>query len=300
MNHPKVSIIILNWNGLEDTVECLESLRKITYPNYDVVIVDNGSEGEDVRILREKFGDYIHIIENDRNYGFAEGNNIGIRHTLRNSKSTYLLLLNNDMIVAPDFLTELVEVSESDAEIGIVGPKIYYYDFDGRNDVIWYAGGKIQWWRQWVYRHIGENDDDLPQYQTITSVDWITGAAMMLKRCIIEELSLLNPRYFFGNEDVEYCLKARKHGFKTIYVPSAKVWHKIGVSRKKYDPSLADLSPYYQFIKQNFSVLVYVYHWLLLPVLLFQWGISYLVKYRDRETLLTFLSNFKRFILQRH
>lgn len=299
MNYPRVSIITINWNGLEDTVECLESLRKITYPNYDVVIVDNGSEGEDVRILREKFGDYIHIIENDRNYGFAEGSNIGMRYALNSSDPAYLLLINNDMVVAHDFLDELVEVAESDADIGIVGPKIYYYDFRGRNNVIWYAGGKIQWWRQLVYRHIGENDNDLPQYQTITSVDWITGAAMMLKSSIIGELSFLNSRYFFGNEDVEYCLKARKHGFKTIYVPSARVWHKIGASRKKYDPRFANLSPYYLFIRRNFSVPVYVYHLLLLPVILFRWGISYLVKYRDRETLVRFISNFKEFVLQR-
>lgn len=300
MDYPKVSIIILNWNGLEDTVECLESLKKVTYPNYKVVVVDNGSEGDDVRILREKFGDYIHIVQNDKNYGFAEGNNIGMRYALTNLHPDYMLLLNNDTVVAPDFLGELVRAGESTPEIAILGPKIYYYDFRGRNNVIWCAGGKIWWWHPWVYQVIGMNADDLPQYQTITNVDWIPGTAMMLKSYVIEELSFLNSQYFFGHEDVEYCIRARKHGFKTLYVPGARIWHKVGMSRKKYDPCFADISQYHQLIKENFSVLVYIYQFLLLPVLLFKWGISYLTKYRDRETLLTFLSNFKRFILRRH
>jgi hypothetical protein len=128
-SHPKVSIIVLNWNGLEDTIECLESLRKITYPNYGVIVVDNGSEGNDVEVLKEKFGDYIHIIENDRNYGTAEGYNIGMRHAFESLASEYILLLNNDTVVDADFLIELVTVAERNGHIGMVGPVIYdYYD----------------------------------------------------------------------------------------------------------------------------------------------------------------------------
>ena len=141
MIYPRVSVVILNLNGLEHTLECLESLKKITYPNYDVIVVDNASNGDDVKILREKSGDYVHIIENDKNYGFAEGSNIGMRYALRTFCPAYLLLLNNDTVVAPDFLDELVKVAESSDEIGIVGPKIYYYDFEGHKYVIWFAGG---------------------------------------------------------------------------------------------------------------------------------------------------------------
>ena len=82
---PKVSIIVLNWNGLKDTVECLESFKKVTYPNYEVVVVDNGSEGNDAEVMASRYGDYIHLIRNDRNYGFAEGNNMAIRFALANS-----------------------------------------------------------------------------------------------------------------------------------------------------------------------------------------------------------------------
>lgn len=297
MVNPKVSIVILNWNGVQDTIECLESLKKITYPNYEVIVVDNASSGDDVEILSQRFGDYIHIIENDRNYGFAEGNNIGIRYALKNPNTSYLMLLNNDTVVAPEFLDELVKVAENEDQIGIVGPKIYYYDFEGRNDIIWFAGGKIEWWRWWVYPHLGWNSDDLPQYQTIANVDWISGAAMMIKRSVIEKLSLLNSYYFFGNEDVEYCLKARKHGFKNVYVPKSIVWHKVGMARsirrtavdRKHTPNLVSLYPYYSFIKRNFPIPVYIYHLLLLPLILMRWGISYIVKRRDRKTLIEFL-----------
>jgi len=299
MSYPKVSIIILNWNGLEDTIECLESLQKINYPNYEVIVVDNGSRGNDAQVLQEKFGDYVHLIKNDKNYGFAKGNNIGIRYAFDNPSSEYFLLLNNDTAVAPNFLAELIKAARSDASIGIVGPKIYYYDFEGRNNVIWFAGGKISWYRLNVFYHIGLRDGDLPKYQTIASVDWITGSAMMFKRQVIENLSLLNVQYFFGIEDVEYCLKARKHGFSVVYVPTARVWHKVSASAKRYNPTLTDLSPYYYFIRQNFSPLVYAYQLLILPVRLFQWAIAYVLKYRDKETLVRFLFNFKNFVLKR-
>jgi hypothetical protein len=296
MNQPRVSIIILNWNGLDHALECLESLKKIVYPNYDVIVVDNASKGDDAKILRQKFGDYVHVIENDKNYGFAEGNNIGMRYALRTFSPAYLLLLNNDTVVAPDFLDELVKVAESSTEIGIVGPKIYYYDFEGHKDIIWFAGGKIDWWRWWIYSHIGTNDSDMPQYHHIANVDWISGAALMIKRSVIEKISFLDSSYFSGNEDVDYCLKARKYGFRNVYVPTARVWHKVGMARmklgapdRKHDPNFVSLFPYYRFIRRNFSLPVYMYHLMLLPLILFRWGISYLVKRRDKKTLVTFI-----------
>src|SRR3989338_5442408 len=127
MKQPRVSVIILNWNGLDDTIECLESLKKITYPNYEVILVDNASSGDDVAQLRKKFGKYIKIIQNDKNYGFAEGNNIAIRKVMKENKSKYVLLLNNDTVVDAKFLDELVKTGESDPKVGIVGPIIYNY-----------------------------------------------------------------------------------------------------------------------------------------------------------------------------
>ncbi len=296
--YPKVCIIILNWNGLQDTIECLESIRKITYPCYEVIVVDNASTGNDTRVLREKFGDYIRLIENHKNYGFAEGNNIGMRYALSNNPSPdYFLLLNNDTIVAPDFLTELVKVAESDPVIGIVGPEIYFYDFKGSKNVIWSAGGEVCWWREPFYYHLGQTHNDSPKYQVVKDVGFVSGAAMMLKRHVVEEISFLNSQYFFGYEEIECCLKARVAGYKIIYVPNAKVWHKaLKRYRSGYNPTIGDPAVYYYLIRNSFSPLIYYYHLVLLPILLFKWGITYLTRYRDKETLYKFFSDFSRFI----
>lgn len=299
MNHPKVSIVILNWNGLDDTLECLESLKKVDYPNYEIIVVDNGSRGNDAQLLQERFGDYIQLIQNDKNYGLGKGFNIGIQYALENNHSDYVLIMNNDMVVDANFLDELVRVAKGNEKIGLVGPKIYYYDYKGRKDVIWSAGGSIRRWSVKISHQIGEDDDDLPSYQAVTSVDWINGAALLIKKQLAEGVGLLDPWYFFANVDVEYCLRARKHGFKVIYVPTAKLWHKVGVSAKKAHITYADPSSYYHLIKQYFPLYVYVYHLSLLPALLFRWAVLYLVKHRDRHALRRFVSDFVGFILQR-
>lgn len=267
MSSPRVCIIILNWNGLADTQECLRSFQKVTYPSYEVILVDNASSGDDVRLLTEEFGKTVRLVRNDKNYGFAGGNNIGMKHALDRCSPDYLLLLNNDTVVAPDFIDEMVRAGEANPNAGILGPKIYYYDFGGRKDVIWTAGGKIRWWHPWFYHAIGQGRNDLPEYQRLKAVRWISGAAIMIKRQVLEEISLLNADYFFGGEDVEYCLNARAHGFKSIYVPTARIWHKVGRSRLKHGPRFADLPDYFLLLRRNSSLPFYAYHLLISPLL---------------------------------
>jgi GT2 family glycosyltransferase len=228
LTQPKVSIIILNWNGLEDTGECLDSLKKITYTNYEVLVVDNASAGDDVKVLRDRFGDYVRIIENNRNYGFAEGNNIGMRYVL-NRGTDYVLLLNNDTTVAPDFLSEMIQVGESDEEIGVLGPKIYLYD---EPNVIWEAGGRINWWLGAIIV-FGERRVDAGQYDKLAERDILSGAVLFIKAPLLGKISLLDSSFFFGYEDYDFCIRARRAGFKVVYVPRAKVWHKVGKARSK-------------------------------------------------------------------
>lgn len=220
--HPKVSIIILNWNGLEDTIECLDSLKKITYPNHRITVVDNGSRGNDVQALREKFGDYINIIENDKNYGFAEGNNIGIRYALASVNPDYILLLNNDMVVAPDFLTELIQVAEMAPLVGIAGPKIYYY---GEPNKLQSAGAKVNW-RTGETFLIGCGQIDEGQFDHGNDVDWVVGGGLLIKRQVLERIGLLYQPYFAYFEEVDWCTRCKKAGCRVVYVPSAKLWHK--------------------------------------------------------------------------
>ncbi|OGD53077.1 hypothetical protein A3K80_04955 [Candidatus Bathyarchaeota archaeon RBG_13_38_9] len=227
MNYPKVSVILLNWNSYEDTIECLESLKKITYPNYNVVIVDNASSGDDVKVLRKKYGAYIHIIANDQNFGFPGGCNIGMRYALSEGAEN-LLLLNNDTVVDPDFLTELVKVAESEPLIGIVGSKIYYYSHP---ESIESAGGRIRWWLGHI--EVYGKVKDVGQWDEVAERDFVYGTSFLIKKKLIDRISFMDTYFFFGVEEYDYCTKAKRAGFKVVYVPQSKVWHKKGASSSK-------------------------------------------------------------------
>ena len=138
---PKVFIIVLNWNNWSDTIGCLESLNKANYPNFEIVVVDNGSkEKMKIPVLQPgRYSPKIKVFYNKKNLGFSGGNNIGINYAL-NQGADYALLLNNDTIVDNNFLNELIEAAEKDEKIGILGPKIYYHKDP---QMIWSAGGKI-------------------------------------------------------------------------------------------------------------------------------------------------------------
>jgi GT2 family glycosyltransferase len=253
MTNPRVSIIILNWNGLEDTIECLESLRKIIYPNYEVTVVDNGSKGNDAQVLEEKFGDYIHLIRNDKNYGYTGGNNIAIRYVLHRSAPDYFLILNNDTIVAPDFLDQMVEAAERDASIGIVGPKVYYYNFPNR---IQGAGGKVNM-RTGQASLIGIKEIDSGQYDTRQDIDYAFGCCLLIKEEVIQKVGLFDESYFCYWDETDYCFRARKVGYRLRYVPEAKIWHKAPVKLKLWGKvpvsSKASGLPYYYMARNNFK-----------------------------------------------
>ena len=256
--NPKVILIILNWNGKEDTIECLDSLKNITYTNYKVLLIDNGSSDDSVKYFSKEYPG-MEIIDNEKNLGFAEGNNVGIRKAMEMG-ANYTLLLNNDTIVEKNFLDELVKVAESDNQIGIVGPKIYYYDYNGRKDVIWFAGGRV------IRRigqpfHYGLNKIDNGKYEEEKIVDYITGCALLIKMDVIKKVGLLNSDYFAYFEDLEYNIKVSAIGYKIIYTPKAKIWHK-GSSTSGY------MSPNYIyfhtrnrifFVKKNTNLLDFLF-----------------------------------------
>ena len=260
MNQPKVSILTLNWNGLEDTIECLESLKKITYPNCEVIVVDNGSEGNDAQVLEERFGDYIHLIKNDKNYGITGGYNIAMRYVLNNSSSDYLLLLDNDSVVDPEFLIEMVKVAEADLTIDIAGAKIYYYD---EPDRLQYLGGEIDLWKQIIAvtsgvireRIIVRKEIDRGQHDSIKEVEQIAFWCALIRRKSLESMGLFfDERYFWAWGNIDYFIRARKAGCKTVYIPKAKVWHKYRAANR-IDGSVQYHSPRTLFLlmKQHAS-----------------------------------------------
>lgn len=193
MSSPKVFIIILHYKNWNDTNECLASLDKLEYNNFEKIVIDNDKN----------------------NRGFAGGNNIGIKQALEKN-TDYVLLLNNDTIVEPDFLKKLIEKGESNEKNGILGPVIYEHN----SKKIHFAGGKINW----LYTK------GIHKTKEVLETDYITGCCMLIKRKVIEEIGLMLEDYFLYFEDVDYCLKARKRGFKCIVVPKSKIWHKVSQS----------------------------------------------------------------------
>ena len=219
MNYPKVSIIILNWNGLKYTIKCLESLRKITYPNYEVIIIDNGSSGNDPDVLEERYKDYIRVIRNKENLGFAGGNNVGIRRVLEEGKSSYVLLLNNDTTVEPNFLDELIKTGKEDEKTGVVGGKIHYYD---KPDKIWYGGGRIN-------LLTSRTPHEVEDFFEVKSVNFITGCLMLIKTKVFKEVGLLNEDYFLTVEDWDFSYRV-KEKYNIKITPHAIIYHKVSVS----------------------------------------------------------------------
>ena len=222
---PAVYIVVLNWNSWKDTVSCIDSLKKITYGNYKILIVDNGSVDGSEEILKERFPE-LTLIQTGRNLGFAGGVNVGIKCALKEG-ADYILLLNNDTVVAPDFLDELVKVAERDERAGILCSKIYFYS---EPDRIWYAGASFYSWIGFTVLR-GCRRKDTGQFDTIEETE-PTGCAMLLKRELCEKIGFFNEDYFCYYEDLEFGMRARRAGFKTLYVPSSKLWHKVGETTK--------------------------------------------------------------------
>jgi GT2 family glycosyltransferase len=226
-----VTIVVLNWNGLKDTMDCLGSLNQLDYENYEVVVVDNGSVDESVPVIRERFPG-VTVIENGENLGYTGGNNVGLCHSMAQG-ADYTLLLNNDTLVHPAFLRLLVDAVKAEPTVGIAGPTIYYHE---RPDVIWSAGGAIDW-RRGNTRMVGLGERDEGQLgQMPRTVDFVTGCALLVKRTVMERVGLLDERFFAYYEEAEWCVRARRAGFKVIHVPRAKVWHKIPLDARDSSP----------------------------------------------------------------
>ena len=223
--NPKVTIIILNWNGKTDTIECLESLKHITYPNYEILLVDNGSTDGSVECFRERYPG-MEIIENEDNLGFAEGNNVGIRKAM-NEGADYVLLLNNDTVVDPEFLGEMVEVAENNPNAGIVGPKIYFYN----TNRIQSCGGKISFYKGAVYGQ-KKYHTDLNHSKELVNVEFLSGCAMLIKKEVLENVGLFDISYFAYYEDTDLCVRTKSAGYELFCIQSSMIWHKGSQSSK--------------------------------------------------------------------
>lgn len=228
-----VAIIILNWNGRDDTLACLHSLCHIDYPNFQIVVVDNHSSDDSVAVIQKEYP-HITLIQTDENLGYVGGNNVGLTFA-RQQNFDYALLLNNDTEVDPQFLQVLVAAAEADPAVGIVGPTIYYFDAP---QTIWSAGGAINW-RQGLTRMIGLNEPDQGQFgQLPRPVEFVTGCALLIKMTVVARIGVLDDRFFAYYEETEWCVRSARSGYKVMHVPAAKIWHKISIQAREASPTV--------------------------------------------------------------
>jgi GT2 family glycosyltransferase len=256
---PSIAIIVLNWNGRDLTLDCLRSLEGVTTPNLRTVLVDNASADGTVEAVRRRYHDRVTIIQNADNLGFAAGNNVGIRQALADG-ADFILLLNNDTVVAEDFVDHLVKPMLDTPGIGITAPKIYYAEPEKQ---IWFAGGEISLWRG-TAKHTGIRAMDAGQFDTAHDIDYASGCAFLARRAVFEKIGDLDPGYRAYFEDADFCLRARDAGFRIRYMPAAHVWHRISastggqLSRKKAGRKLASSR---RFFRRHAKP----YHWLTIP-----------------------------------
>lgn len=223
MPDPLVISVILNTNRRDDTLECLASLQQSTYKNHRIIVLDNHSTDDSVEAIRTSFPS-VQIIELTENRGYAGNNNVGIQAAL-DQRADWVLVLNEDTILAPDCLEKMVALGESDPQIGMVGPMVYHHD---EPDVIQSAGGFMN--RHWEAGHWGKDEKDRGQFSEPRSVEWLTGCSILVRRAVIEQVGMLDEKFFIYFEETEWCVRARKGGWLLIHLPQAKLWHK-GVKR---------------------------------------------------------------------
>ena len=221
---PLIYIILINYNGYKDTIDCVNNLKKINYKNYKIIVVDNASSDDSVEILNEELKNCT-IIKSKKNLGFAGGNNLGVNYAL-DHKADYILLLNNDTIVEPQFLNNMLNSFSIGSKIGIVGCKIMYYS---QKNIIWYGGGYIDWFK-FIGVHYGMRQIDKGQCDNKKEIDFVTGCCMLVKREVFEKVGLLSEDYFMYFEDVDFCVKVKNAGFVMWYNPEAIIYHKVGLS----------------------------------------------------------------------
>lgn len=224
MNREKlVCIILVNYKGYTDTIECIKSLLEIDYHNYRIIVVDNGAYDRTRFQKTEIDSDIIEYMYLEENKGFADGNNKGIEYAFKYSPD-YFLLLNNDTIVKKDFLTKMVSMCEN--QFGLIGGKIYYHL---EPDILWYAGGSYNRVTG-CSEHFGYRKKDCEEYSKNKEVNFITGCLMLIPSKIIEKVGYLDTNYFMYSEDVDYCCRVLDNGFKMYYCADAIIFHKIGMS----------------------------------------------------------------------
>lgn len=265
-NESSVAIIILNWNGYEHSRNCLDSLAKLTYTNYQILLVDNASEDNSGARLKEEFPGVI-LLQNEKNVGFTGGNEVGIKYALKEGFE-YVLLLNNDTLVEPSFLSYLVSMAKANPKMGIVQPLILLLEDTSK---IWSAGGGYLPMLGSAYTIQDQKKYD-PAYVKDQSIDWATGCCMLIPSPVIQEVGSLEVSYFAYFEDVDWSLRIRKAGYQVYLCAKSIIYHEgNGSTKKNHDEGTLSPSVFYLYCRNQlfqlrrhvrcpFSIIAWSYH----------------------------------------
>jgi GT2 family glycosyltransferase len=244
-DQPLVSVLVLNWNGEKVIRQSLESIRRLTYPNVERIVIDNNSTDSSIEIIRREFPEF-QLLRNRANLGFAAGMNKGVRK----AKGDYILLHNNDAVAHPKCLSRLVERAISNNSIGMVGGPILFYK---PNNVIWSLGGRFDALTGTIWSEgLGRTLSSVSDYGKIAfDVDYLSGCVLLIKREVIEKIGLFDEGFFLSDDDLDFCLRAQRVGYKSILDPSAIVWH-IGSHSLRQLP----LQSYIEREKSDFRIIL--------------------------------------------
>ena len=221
---PHIKILILNWNGKELLKPCLESVIKIDYPNYSVLVIDNGSMDGSLEMVKKNYPK-MECLSLDKNYGYAGGYNKSFEY-LKSDPPEFILLLNNDTKVDPDILNAFIKAKDQYGSNHIFGGKIFYQDNPNQ---IWYAGGIVNL-KFAKISHRGIRKPDSEKYSNPIQTDYITGCCLFTTMEVINKLNGFDERFNMYGEDVDICLRAKKLGINCYFWPDAKLWHKVSAS----------------------------------------------------------------------
>jgi len=279
MPKPVVTVLIVNWNGRDITLDCLASLQHVTYPAMRILLVDNGSHDDTLHAVHARYPG-VSILALGENKRFAGGNNRGMQVAL-DEGSDFVLLLNNDTTVAPDFLTHLVDRFAATEKCGMVAPKIYYHTSP---DTIWFAGGDVSFWTG-TMSHRGIRELDRGQFDTAREIGYATGCCILVSAEVIRRVGVLDHRYFIYGEDADWSIRVQAAGYKVIYEPRSRIWHKVSVSAGGHLSSFKlrnkAISMYRFFAHHARWYHWFTFPWLSVPVNAWA-GLRYIISTRKR------------------
>ncbi|MFI5202519.1 MAG: glycosyltransferase family 2 protein, partial [Candidatus Kapaibacterium sp.] len=254
-------------NSYMDTAACLRSLAAITYPNVEIIVVDNASRDESAMKLHAEFPG-ITFLHSKENAGFTGGNNLGIEYAL-NANCDHVLLLNNDTFVLPDFLEPLVARMDSNSKIAAVSGKIYYAPETrgGEDRIIWYAGCYRKW--HMGYHHYGVEEKDIGQFDTPREIPYASGCLMLLRGGALRKIGVLSPEYFIYWEEADWCHRARDAGYICMYEPKSVIYHNFRSAALGYETPFHMYMQYRNaliYAKKHYHGLASLRFWIFYPI----------------------------------